>query len=206
VYGAGNVVMGQGASRTGSPRLTSDDVSQALGDAAEDPEIKAIVFRVDSPGGSPLAADIVWRAAQKAKEHGKPLIASVSDVAASGGYYVLCGADAIVAPPASLVGSIGVFVMRPVLGGLLDKLAIGHEALTRGAHADLLLATKPLTDSGRERMRAEIDAIYDTFLARVSAGRGMTRDQVPAIGPGRGWTGAQAVENGPGRRLGGGGA
>src|SRR5215475_2899531 len=199
VYGSGNVVMGKGASRTGSPRLTSDDVSRALEDAAEDPDVKAIVFRVDSPGGSPLAADIVWRAAQKAKEHGKPLVASVSDVAASGGYYVLCGADAIVAPPASLVGSIGVFVMRP----LLDKLAIGHEAMTRGAHADLLLATRPLSDSGRERMRAEIDAIYDTFLERVSAGRGLSREQVHAVGRGRVWTGAQAVEIGLVDELGG---
>jgi len=203
VYGAGNVVMGKGASRTGSPRLTSDDVSQALLDAAEDPDVAAIIFRVDSPGGSPLAADIVWRAAQKAKQHGKPLVASVSDVAASGGYYVLCGADAIVAPPASLVGSIGVFVMRPVLGGLLDKLAIGHEAMTRGEHADLLLATRPLSDSGRERMRAEIDAIYDTFLARVSAGRGLTREQVHAVGRGRVWTGAQALEIGLVDELGG---
>src|SRR3990172_859251 len=117
VYGSGNVVMGENDSPTGALSLASDDVSQALEDAARDPEIAAIIFRVDSPGGSPLAADIVWRAAALAKETGKPLIASVSNVAASGGYYVLCGADEILAPPASPVGSIGALVVRPVFVG-----------------------------------------------------------------------------------------
>jgi protease-4 len=203
VYGSGNVVVGEDDSPTGAPSLASDDVSQALEDAAEDPEIAAIIFRVDSPGGSPLAADIVWRAAARAKQAGKPFVASVSNVAASGGYYVLCGADEILAPAASLVGSIGVFVVRPVLGGLLDKLAIGYESMTRGEHADILLATRPLDAGGRERIHAELDAIYDVFLDRVAGGRGLSREQVHAVGRGRVWTGAQAVDIGLVDSLGG---
>src|SRR5262245_39290064 len=203
VYGSGNVVMGEDDSPTGAPSLASDDVSKALEDAAEDPDISAIIFRVDSPGGSPLAADIVWRAAARAKEQGKPLVASVSNVAASGGYYVLCGADEILAPPASLVGSIGVFVVRPVVGGLLDKLGIGYESMTRGAHADILVSTQPLDQGGRERRHAELDAIYDLFLDRVAGGRGLSREQVHAVARGRVWTGAQAVDIGLVDSLGG---
>jgi protease-4 len=192
VYGSGNVVVGEGDSRTGAPRLASDSVAEALEQAAEDDGIAAIVFRIDSPGGSPLAADIVWRAAERAKQKGKPLVASVSNVAASGGYYVIAGADEIVAPPTSLVGSIGVFVLRPVFRGLLDKLGIGYESMTRGEHADLLVGTKPLDEPGRARLHAEIDSIYDVFLERVAAGRGMPREAVHSIARGRVWTGEQA--------------
>jgi protease-4 len=203
VYGSGGVVMGKRDSTSRSPMLASDDVSQALEDAAEDPEIAAIIFRVDSPGGSPLAADIVWRAAARAKESGKPLIASVSNVAASGGYYVLAGADEILASPASLVGSIGVFVVRPVLGGLLDKLGIGYESMTRGRYADILVSTQPLSEGGRERMHAELDSIYDTFLDRVAGGRGLSREKVHAVARGRVWTGTEAVDIGLVDSLGG---
>lgn len=203
VYGSGNVVVGESDSTARSPRLASDDVGQALEDAAKDPDIAAIIFRVDSPGGSPLAADLVWRAAARAKEAGKPLIASVSDVAASGGYYVLAGADEILASPSSLVGSIGVFVVRPVFGGLLEKLGIGYESMTRGEHADILVATRPLSEGARERMVAELDAIYDTFLDRVAGGRGLSREQVHAVARGRVWTGSQAVDAGLVDSLGG---
>jgi len=197
VYGSGNVMVGEGqSSPAGGLRLASDTVSRALEDAAEDDDIEAIIFRIDSPGGSPLAADIVWRAVELAKKSGKPLVASFSDVAASGGYYVACGADAIVAPPASLVGSIGVFVMRPVLAGLFDKLDIGVETLIRGAHADLLLSSKPLSEAGRTLLRREIASTYALFKKRVGAGRGLDPDAVEAVARGRVWTAAQAVELG----------
>ncbi len=118
IYGSGNVVVGRGsASRSGSPIFASDTVSEALAEAADDKNIQAIILRIDSPGGSPLAADQVWRAARRAHAQGKPVIASCSDVAASAAYYVAAGADAIVAPGASLTGSIGVFVVRPVVRG-----------------------------------------------------------------------------------------
>jgi protease-4 len=204
VYGSGAVVMGQGTmSPTGGLLLSSDSVGDALEKAARDPEIQAIIFRVDSPGGSPLAADIVWRAAERAKRHGKPLIASVSNMAASGGYYVICGADAVVVPPGSLVGSIGVFVMRPVIGPLLEKLGIGVESMTRGSHAGLLLSSQPLDADGRERLLEEIMALYDLFVARVADGRGLTAEQIHEVGRGRVWTGEQALEEGLVDELGG---
>jgi protease-4 len=204
VYGSGGVVTGSGStSRTGNPVLASDTVGKALEDAARDPSIDAIIFRVDSPGGSPLGSDIVWRAVEQAKREGKPFIASFSDVAASGGYYVAAGADAIVASPASITGSIGVFVLRPVIGGLLEKLDIGFESLTRGAHADLQLSSRPLSEASRERLRAEVASIYDLFVERVASGRALDREGVDAVGQGRVWTGAQAAERGLVDALGG---
>lgn len=197
VYGTGAVTPGSGSlSPAGSPVLASDTVSKALRDAAEDPEIDAIIFRVDSPGGSPLAADSVWRATRRARESGKPLIASFSDVAASGGYYVAVGADAIVASPATLTGSIGVFLIRPVVRGLLDKLGIGVATLTRGRSADVLLASQALSPESRERLRQEVASIYELFVERVAEGRKLKLERVDALGRGRVWTGAQAAERG----------
>jgi protease-4 len=204
VYGSGTVVMGDGTtSPTGGLLLTSDGVSSALDEASKDPEIRAIIFRVDSPGGSPLASDIIWRAAERARKSGKPLIASVSNYAASGGYYVLCAGDAVVASPGSLVGSIGVFVMRPVIGELLEKLGIGVESMTRGEHAGILLASQPLDDAGRARLLEEITALYDLFVTRVADGRGLSAEEVHEVGRGRVWTGTQAAGNGLVDELGG---
>lgn len=204
IYGSGGVVTGSGSSsRSGNPVLASDTVGKALQDAAKDPSIDAIIFRVDSPGGSALASDIVWRAVERAKQEGKPLIASFSDVAASGGYYVAAGADAIVASPGSITGSIGVFVLRAVLGGLFEKLDIGFESFTRGAHADLQLSSRPLSEASRERLRAEVASIYEVFVERVANGRALDPDAVDEVGRGRVWTGAQAVERGLVDALGG---
>src|SRR5262249_39094454 len=157
---------------------------------------QAIVFRIDSPGGSALASDLVWRATARAHAAGKPLIASFSNVAASGGYYVAAGADAIVASPSSITGSIGVFALRPVLSGVFEKLGIGYDSLTRGPHADIQLSTRPLSPESRARMRAEVASIYELFLARVDEGRPLDRAGVDAVGQGRVWTGAQAKEVG----------
>lgn len=204
VYGSGLVVMGDGTqSPTGGLRLSSDTVSQALVDAAEDPAIDAIIFRVDSPGGSALASEIVWHAAGRAEELGKPLVASVSNVAASGGYYVLTGADAVVASAGSLVGSIGVYLVRASVGGLLGKLDIGVETLTRGRDAEILVPSRPLSESGRARLQREVQGVYDLFVARVSEGRGLSTDEVDVVGRGRVWTGAQALERGLVDELGG---
>jgi protease-4 len=204
VYGTGAVVLGKGGiSPSGSLVLASDAVSDALDDAAKDPSIAAIVFRIDSPGGSALAADVVWRAAMRARAKGKPLIASFSDVAASGGYYVAAGADAIVASPATITGSIGVFALRPVISGTLGKLDIGFDSLVRGPYAEIQLSTRALSPESRERMRKEVSSIYDLFVSRVDEGRSMDRAQVDAIGQGRVWTGAQAHEVGLVDELGG---
>jgi protease-4 len=200
IYGTGPVVAGGPGRRQ---VLASTAVSEAFEAAAEDPEIDAIIFRIDSPGGSALASDLVWRATQQAREKGKPVIASFSDVAASGGYYVACGADRIVSQPASYTGSIGVFVLRPVLGGLFEKLGVGVEAMTRGEHADLLLGSRRLSPRTRARLRADVRGVYDTFVDRVSEGRELAPEAVDAIGRGRVWTGSQALEVGLVDALGG---
>jgi protease-4 len=204
VYGSGNVVVGDGrATSRGNPVMASDTVAEALEAAADDPDIDAIIFRIDSPGGSVLAADIIWRALEVAKQSEKPLIASFSNVAASGGYYVAAGADAILAPPGSVTGSIGVFALRPVLKGLLDKLDIKVERMTRGAHADLLIASQPLSPETAAIMNREVEAIYRLFIERVAAGRKLDLQNVDRIAQGRVWTGEQALERGLIDELGG---
>ena len=204
IYGSGGVVTGEGRSTpTGNRVLASETISKALEAAAESDEVEAILFRIDSPGGSALASDLVWEAVGRAQQAGKPVIASFSDVAASGGYYVAAGADAIVAQPGTLTGSIGVFVLRPVLGQALGKLGIGVETLTRGAYADLQLASQPLSPSSRERLRAEVKSVYDLFVERVAAGRPLDAEGVDAVARGRVWTGAQAAERGLVDELGG---
>jgi len=197
IYGVGAVTTGGGGVRpTGGPVMASDVLVEAFDAASDDPSVRAIVFRVDSPGGSALASDLVWRAVRRARDKGKPVVASLSDYAASGGYYAAAAADRIVAAPGTLTGSIGVFVLRPALGGALEKLGIGVAGLTRGRHADVLLAARPLTPAARERMRADVQGIYRQFVARVAEGRDMERDAVDAVGRGRVWTGAQAQERG----------
>jgi protease-4 len=197
VYGSGTVVVGdRSSSPTGDPVLASDAVAEALEEVAEDDSIDAVVLRIDSPGGSALASDHVWQATQKVREGDKPLIVSMSDLAASGGYYVACGADFVFAGPGTLTGSIGVFVLRPVLRDLYEKLDVGVESLTRGAHADLLLGSRPLSEATRARLRDEVGSIYALFVERVADGRGLSPEQVDAVGRGRVWTGAQAVELG----------
>lgn len=197
IYGSGNVVVGRGrVNSRGSPVMASDTVADAIEAAADDPDIDAIIFRIDSPGGSVLAADIIWRALEVAKQSEKPLIASFSNVAASGGYYVAAGADTILASPGSVTGSIGVFALRPVFKGLLDKLDINVERLMRGAHADLLLTSQPLSPETAAIVDREIEAIYRLFLERVADGRRLDLQAVDRIAQGRVWTGEQALERG----------
>lgn len=194
VYGTGSVVHGEGEiGKTGDPVVASTTISKALADAAADDAIKAIVFRIDSPGGSALASDIIYHAVTEAKKR-KPVVVSFSDVAASGGYYIAAAADTIVAQPATLTGSIGVFVLRPVIGGLLDKLGIGHTALTRGTHADILLMTQPLSPGSRERLVTEVQSVYELFVSRVAEGRSLETAYVDEVAQGRVWTGVQANE------------
>ncbi len=195
IYGSGGVTRQQRSQARGGPVLNAQVVSEALDEVANDPEIDAIIFRVDSPGGSPLASDIVWRAVERARMK-KPVVASLSDVAASGGYYVVCGADRIVAEPATLTGSIGVFAVRPVLSGFLTKLGIGTDSIVKAEHAGVLLSTKNLTEEGRERFRSDIRETYNQFIGRVAQGRNMSLEAVNEVGQGRVWTGAQALEVG----------
>ena len=204
IYGTGNVVSGSGTmSRSGEPLFASETVSKALREAAEDSRFQAIILRIDSPGGSALASEMIWEALQVAREHGKPIIASFSDVAASGGYYVGVGADAIVAPPLSITGSIGVFALRPIVDDLLDEVGIGVESMTRGRHADFYLSSKPPSPGTQARMQSLVEDFYELFVERVSAGRGMSAEEVHEVAQGRVWTAAQAHERGLVDELGG---
>jgi protease-4 len=197
IYATGAIVTGKSNATPGGRRVAaSESIAEAFETASTDPNVRAIVFRIDSPGGSALASDLIWHATVKARERGKPVVASFSDLAASGGYYVAAGADRIVAQPSALTGSIGVFVLRPVLAGLLEKLDIGFESLTRGANADLLVGTRPLSPASRKRIREDVEGVYRLFVSRVAEGRDMDPDAVDAVGRGRVFTGAQAREAG----------
>jgi protease IV len=204
ITGAGMVLTGSGEiSPTGNRVMAADSFVSAVREAVDDDEVRALLVRIDSPGGSPLASDLMWRALRDARAAGKPVIVSMSDVAASGGYYVASAADTIVSHPSTLTGSIGVFVIRPSLGGLLEKAGITTETLQRGARADLLFGGQPLTDGARAVLRKDVEGVYEQFVARVAEGRGMEPDAVKRVGGGRVWTGAQALEIGLVDELGG---
>jgi protease-4 len=205
IYGTGTVVQGEsgGSPIKSTPVFASETVSRAILEAAEDSEISAIVLRIDSPGGSALASELIWRAIGRARDMGKPVIASFSDLAASGGYYVASGANAVISNPGTLTGSIGVFALRPAIGGLLDKLEIGIDSLTRGRHADFLLSSEKLSPAAHARLQTSVLDTYQLFLTRVADGRGLTIEAVDGVGQGRVWTGRQALEKGLVDELGG---
>ena len=203
IYGSGTIVSGRGSvSRSGRPVIASDTIVEAIESAADDAAIGAIVLRIDSPGGGPFPSEQIWHALRAAREK-KPVIASFSDYAASGAYYLASAADAIVADPATLTGSIGVFAIRPSLGGVFERLEIGFETLSRAPHAELLLSTPPLSPETRDWLQADVDAVYRRFLARVAVGRGGEPEAVAAVAEGRVWTGEQALERGLVDELGG---
>ena len=205
IYGTGTVVQGgsDGSVFRSSPVFASETLSRAILEAAEDPTIAAIVLRIDSPGGSALASELIWRAIDRARAMDKPVIASFSDVAASGGYYVASAADVIVADPGTLTGSIGVFALRPAIGGLLEKLEIGIDSVTRGRHADFLLSSEKMSPASLARLQTSVLDTYQLFLTRVADGRGLSIEKVDEIGQGRVWTGRQALEVGLVDELGG---
>jgi protease-4 len=199
VYADGDIVGGKG---DGS-QIAAEDVVATLKKVREDKRIKAVVFRINSRGGSSLASDIIWREAKLLAET-KPLIASMGDVAASGGYYIALPANKIVAEPTSITGSIGVFGLIPNAKVLLnDKLGLNFEYVGTGAHSDVGRIDRDMTSDEREYIEQLIDRIYDTFLSRVSEGRGMTKDEAHEIAQGRVWTGIMAQEVGLIDELGG---
>lgn len=204
IYGTGTVVSGNARrSRSGAPVFSSGQFRQALRDASEDPEIQGIVIRLDSGGGSSMASEVIWNAVKEVADSGLPIVASVSDVAASGAYYVASATNAIVISPGALTGSIGVFSLRPTFEGLLEKLGIGVESLQRGRYADFNSTMKPLSDASRDRMELLIREIYELFLERVAVGRNLETDQVDALGQGRVWSAEQALSVGLVDELGG---
>jgi protease-4 len=204
IYGSGAVVSGNArSSRSGGPIFAADRFRRALRDASTNPEIKGIVIRLDSSGGSAMAAEVIWHAVKQVTDTGMPVVASVSDVAASAAYYVASAADAIVISPGALTGSIGVFSLRPIFDGLLEKLGIGVESLQRGRYADFNSSFKPLSRESRDRMQTLTREVYDLFIERVAAGRDLAIDQVDTLGQGRVWSAEQALAVGLVDELGG---
>jgi protease-4 len=175
----------------GSPR----GVVGVLRRLARDEGVAAVVVRVDSPGGDPLASDLVWRAVRKLAER-KPVVASLGDVAASGGYYAAMGASAILAEPTTLTGSIGVVWALLEVGGLLEELGVRVEAVERGAHAGIYDPTRSRTEGERARLRSQVDQLYRDFVSKVATSRKLDPKSVEAVAEGRVWTGAQASEHG----------
>ncbi len=203
IFGVGNIVNEDpGGSPFMGSIMSAERTVKELEAAAKDDSIKAVVFRVDSDGGSALASDLIWRATRKVREK-KPLVVSMGDVAGSGGYYVACGADAIVAEPATLTGSIGVVSAHIAAKYLLSWLQIGTVSMSRGTYADMGDISRPWTDGEVAKANESIDGIYQLFLERVSAGRKKSKDEINKIGRGRVWTGAQAKEKGLVDELGG---
>ncbi len=191
-----------GRSRRGISALAgAETIATQIRRAAADDTVKAIVLRVESPGGDGLASDLIWRAVVRARAR-KPVIASMGDLAASGGYLAAAGADVIVAEPSTLTGSIGVFVLKPELSGLLAKLGVGRVAWARGDLAQLESVGKPWNEKERRAVTKQIDAFYGIFVDRVAEGRRLPRDRVEAVAGGRVWTGRQAMERGLVDRLG----
>ena len=202
IYAVGPIQTGEAAGGLSGQTVGSDTLVDAFRKAAADDNIRAIVFRIDSPGGSALASDLIWRATQQARAK-KPVIVSMSDVAGSGGYYIAAGGNEIVAQPATLTGSIGVVLAKPNVSGFLGRLGVTTETLVRGKYARLDDITSSLTPDERAKVVGAMQHVYDLFVQRVAEGRKLSADRVNEIGRGRVWTGEQAKKNGLVDELGG---
>jgi protease-4 len=203
IYATG--VIASGESNYDSPSgqvVGADTMAESLRKARADSSIKAIVLRIDSPGGSAIASDVIWREVMLTRNV-KPLIASMSDVAASGGYYIAMPAHAIVAQPATLTGSIGVVMLKFVIDGTLKKLGMNVEGVSKGRFADLYSPVRAFTPEERAKVQEQMQATYDTFVEKAAAGRNTTPERIDAIAQGRVWTGAQGKEIGLVDELGG---
>lgn len=192
VYASGNIISGQGGDRT----IGSDRIAGAIRAARMDEDVKAIVFRINSPGGSALASDVILREVILASQE-KPVVASMGDVAASGGYYIACAADYIIASPNTITGSIGVFGMVPNMQDFFnEKLGITFDNVKTNRHADIGSLTKPLTTEQRAIIKESIAQVYKTFIEHVSEGRDIPVSLVDELGRGRVWSGSEAKLNG----------
>lgn len=196
------VILAEGGISTNGDEMTSKEICKLFQQARKNKSIKAIVFRVNSPGGSALASDEIWREVQLTNKK-IPVIVSMGDVAASGGYYVASGATTIFADPTTITGSIGVFGLIPYTGALLEnKLGLTFDRVSTNSHS-VMTTNRHLTPMELVKIQGEVDEIYMQFLSRVAEGRGMTTDQVNVIARGRVWTGRDAKTKGLVDELGG---
>jgi protease-4 len=189
IYGIGPILSGESLPQS----MGGTTVARWIRQARQDKSIAAIIFRVDSPGGSSVASDVIWREVFLAKKE-KPFVVSMSDVAGSGGYWISMAAHKIVAQPQTLTGSIGVLAGKFDLSALYEKLGLTTEKLAYGKEADIFSTFRPFSPEEKKIMKDEILWTYDQFLTKVAEGRNMTKDEVNAVGRGRVWTGRQAKE------------
>jgi protease-4 len=188
IYALGEIDSGEGDDE----KIGSERISKAIREARLDDKVKAIVLRVNSPGGSALASEVMWREVVLAKQ-AKPVIVSMGNVAASGGYYISCAADTIVAEPNTITGSIGVFgVLFNAQGFMNNKIGVTIDTVKTNMHADIGSIYRPLTASERDIIQKSVEHVYDVFITRVAEGRKLTKEQVDEIGQGRVWSGIDA--------------
>lgn len=187
----------------GQSGIGGDTLAKAVRDAAEDANVDAILLRVDSPGGSYVASDTIWREVVRAKEKGKPFIVSMGNAAASGGYFIAMPADTIFAQPGTITGSIGVISSKFIFEDALEKLGINWSTLTYGENGDIFTPSRDFDEAELERVNRSLDAIYEDFTTKAAAGREMSVEDIHAIAKGRVWSGADAKRLGLVDELGG---
>src|ERR1044071_2093984 len=197
IYASGEIWPGKsGDSATSGQSVGSETMVKTINEAARDNTIKAIVIRVDSPGGVHYASDAIWHAVEVAKQK-KPVVVSMGDLGASGGYYISCNANKILAEPSTFTGSIGIFAGKPVMKGLYDWLGVTNEYVMRGKNAGMFRETEKFTPEERAKFEGVIKSkYYDDFVPKVATGRRLSFEYVDSIAQGRVWTGAQAKEKG----------
>jgi protease-4 len=183
--------------------MSARQVTRAFRDAFRDADVRAILFRIDSPGGSAVASESIWREVAFARERGKPVIVSMGNVAGSGGYYAAAAADKIVAEPATLTGSIGVLAGKLVVADLLKKIGVSTDSAQIGANAAMYSLTTDFSAYAHSRLEAFLDETYRGFKDRVATGRHMTQEEVEAVAKGRVWSGEDAKARGLVDELGG---
>jgi protease-4 len=205
IYGTGLIVQGGGTTSplSGSAEMSAREVTRAFRDAFRDAKVRAILFRIDSPGGSAVASESIWREVVRARERGKPVIVSMGDTAGSGGYYVAAPADKIVAQPATLTGSIGVLAGKLVIAQLLNKIGVTTDSAERGANSGMFSTLRDFSPAEQQRLDTFLDLTYRGFKEHVAAGRHLSEDQVEAVAKGRVWSGEEAKANGLVDALGG---
>jgi protease-4 len=204
VYATGPIRRGRsGRGPLSGGAMGSDTISAALRAATADEGARAILLRVNSPGGSYVASDTIWREVVRARNAGKPVVVSMGDVAASGGYFIAMAADAIVAQAGTITGSIGVLSGKPVLGELLGRAGVTTDSVTEGAHSDMFNTTRPFSEDEWALVNNWLDHIYADFTGKVAEGRRMSQARVHELARGRVWTGADALANGLVDELGG---
>lgn len=202
VYYAYGEIDGSSSSTTSAEGIDSEKVIKDLRKLKDDEDVKAVVLRVNSPGGSAYGSEQIWHAVSELKKE-KPVIVSMGDYAASGGYYISCNADTIVADPTTLTGSIGIFGMFPNAKGLADKIGVNFDVVKTNRYADFGMLTRPMNDGEKSLIQMYVNQGYELFLNRCSEGRGISKEELDKIAQGRVWTGSKAKELGLVDELGG---